>query len=341
MDKIKVMLYGVGVISSLIARNLLEKEGVEISCAVDIAADKVNKDLGEVLQINRKLGVRISKDLDGALSTAEADIAVHATSSMLRSTFPQISSIVRRRVNVISTCEELVYPYRTEPGIAEELNMLAQKNDVSILGSGINPGFLMDTLVIALTAPCQKIEKISVKRVMNAATRRLPFQKKIGTGSSVSEFESKIRRKKISGHVGLEQSIAMVADALQWKLDSIQVEEPEPITLKKSVESREMKIEAGRIAGLKQVASGIIKGRQLITLDFQAYVGAAEEYDEVTIEGVPPIKQRIQPCVHGDIGTVAMIVNNIPRVIKASPGLLTMRNLPIPSAVLGDMRLYV
>jgi len=341
MEKIRIVAYGVGVVGGFIAKFLLEKEGVEVVGAIDIAKDKVGKDLGEVLQLKKRVGVRISDDIDSVLTKAKADVAIHATSSYLKDTFPQIASIAEHGVNVISTCEELAYPYLSEPKLAKKLDRLAKKHDVTVLGTGINPGFLMDTLVITLTAPCQKIEKIEAVRVMNAATRRLPFQKKIGAGLSVKEFAQKIEKKQITGHVGLEQSIAMVADALAWKLDEIIVESVEPVIAKRPVQSKDIKVTTGRVAGLGQKAKGIVKGKEVIALDFRAYVGAEEEYDAVTIRGVPEIREKISPCVHGDIATVAMIVNSIPKVINAPAGLLTMKDLPVPSATLEDMRKYV
>ncbi len=199
----------------------------------------------------------------------------------------------------------------------------------------------MDTLVITLTSVCQKIEKIEVARVMNAGTRRLPFQKKIGAGLTVKEFREKINKKQITGHVGLEQSIAMIASALAWKVDKIIAESVEPVIAQKTVKSKDIKVEAGLVAGLSQKAKGIMKNREVIVLDFQAYIGAEEEYDAITIQGVPTIKQKIQPCVHGDIGTVATVVNAIPKVIKAPPGLYTMKDLPVPSAAIEDMRKYI
>lgn len=341
MEKVKVISYGVGVVGGSIARFLLEKQGIDIVGAVDVAKDKIRKDLGEVLSLERKLGVKISDSLDSVLSETKADIAVHATSSYLKDTYPQIASIVEHGVNVISTCEELSYPYASEPKLTERLDALARKHDVTVVGTGINPGFLMDTLVITLTAPCEKIEKIEATRVMNAATRRLPFQKKIGAGLTPEEFKWKIEKKEITGHVGLEQSIAMIANTLAWKLDRIVIEPVHPVVAEKPVGSKDIKVNAGKVAGLRQKAKGIMKDREVIVLDFQAYIGAEEEYDAITIKGVPNIKQKIQPCVHGDIGTVAMIVNAIPKVINAPAGLFTMKDLPVPSATPEDMRKYV
>jgi hypothetical protein len=341
VKKVRIVHYGVGVVGGLIAKFLLEKEGVDIVGAIDIAKDKVGKDLGEVLGLRRKLGINVSNDTDSVLKQTKPDMAIHTTSSFLKDTYPQITSIVKHGVNVVSTCEELSYPYVTEPELAKKLDALAKENGVTVLGTGINPGFLMDTLVIALTAPCEKIEKIEVTRVMNAAMRRVPFQKKIGAGLTVEEFRQKIEKKQITGHVGLEQSIAMIADALRWKLDRIAIESVEPVKAKKAVESKDIKVKAGNAAGLRQKAKGIMNGKEVIVLDFQAYIGAEEEYDAITIKGVPMISQKIQPCVHGDIGTIAMVVNMIPKVTNAPAGLITMKDLPVPSAAIEDMRKYL
>jgi hypothetical protein len=176
---------------------------------------------------------------------------------------------------------------------------------------------------------------------MNAATRRVPFQKKIGAGLSVAEFKEKMMTKAISGHVGLEQSIAMIAGALAWELDGIWVDSVEPVVAKKTVKNEAIHVEVGRVAGLRQCAYGVRKGRKVISLKFQAYIGAEEEYDAVTIEGVPTINEKISPCVHGDFGTIAMVCNSIPKVINAEAGLVTMKDLPVPSATVEDMRKYV
>jgi 4-hydroxy-tetrahydrodipicolinate reductase len=341
MQNVKIVLYGVGAVGTMIAKFLLQKKGVEIVGAVDIAENKVGKDLGEVLSLEKKLGIKVSSDIDTILEKAKPDIAIHTTSSFLKDTFPQLAAIVKHGVNVVSTCEELSYPQVSEPILAEKLDTLAKNYDATVLGTGINPGFLMDTLVITLTAPCQRVERIIATRVMNAATRRLPFQKKIGAGLTIEEFKRRIETKQITGHVGLEQSIGMIADALGWKLNKISVEAAEPVIAEKAVESKDIKVKAGNAAGLRQKAKGFIKNNEVITLDFQAYIGAKEEYDAVKIEGVPNINQKIQPCVHGDLGTVAMVVNSIPKVINAPAGLHTMKDLPIPSAATEHLRKYV
>jgi len=340
-ENIRIVCYGVGAVGSRIAKFLLEKQGVEIVGAIDTAKDKIGKDLGQVLEIGKKLGVTVSDDVDSIMKKACCDIVVHATSSYLKDVYPQIAPLAKYGVNVVSTCEELSYPFVSEPELAKKLEALGVKYAMSFLGTGINPGFLMDTLVIALTGVCQKVDGIEVERVMNAATRRVPFQKKVGAGLTVTEFRKKMAAKEITGHVGLEQSIGMVAAALQWNLDKIQVDQVEPVVAKEEVRSEAIIVKKGQVAGLRQTAHGIMKRKDVITLDFQAYIGAKEEYDAITINGVPPVHQRISPCVHGDLATVAMIVNAIPKVINAPPGLLTMKDLPVPSAAVEDLRKYL
>lgn len=327
MEKIRIILYGVGAIGSRIAKFLLQKEGVKIVGAIDVAKEKVGKDLGDVLALGKRLGVVVSDDPDAMLSRVKADVVVHATTSFLKQAYPQIAKAIEHGVNVVSTCEELSYPL--EPELAKKLDELAKKHGVAVLGTGINPGFIMDTLLIALTGVCQKVETIKMTRVINAARRRASFQKKIGVGLTVDEFKEKTERKVITGHVGLEQSISMTASALGWKLDKIEVE------------TKPVKAKSGQVAGLRQLARGIRRGREAIMLDLQAYVGAEEEYDSITIEGVPSIHGKISPGVHGDLATVAIVVNSIPKVINAEPGLVTMKDLPVPSAALEDMRTYV
>lgn len=340
-EKIRVVCYGVGAVGTRIAKFLLTKQGVQIVGAIDVAKDKIGKDLGQVLEINRKLGVVISDDVDSVMKKACCDVVIHATSSYLKDVYPQIAPLAKYGVNVISTCEELSYPYVSEPELANKLEALGLRYAMSFLGTGINPGFLMDTLIISLTGVCQKINKIKAERLMNAATRRVPFQKKVGAGLTLTEFKKKVASKEITGHVGLEQSIGMVASALRWELDKIQVEQVEPVVATQEVRSEAITVKKGQVAGLRQIARGILNRKDVITLDFQAYIGAKQEYDAITIDGVPPVHQKISPCVHGDIATVAMIVNAIPKLINAHPGLLTMKDLPVPSATVEDMRKYL
>ncbi len=342
MENVKVVSYGVGVIGRRLASHLLTKDGVEIVGAVDINPQIVGKDLGEVLG-DDNLGVVISDDGDKVLSMTKPDIVCHTTMSHLKQTFSQFEQILSHGVNCVSTCEELSYPYDTEEGAeyAEKLDKLAKENGCTLLGTGINPGFLMDTLPIVLTGPCTRVEDIYITRQMDASTRRIPFQKKIGAGLTVEEFKKKIEHHEITGHVGLEQSIKMISDALGWELDEIKVEPVEPVVLDHDAASDAIKVPKGNNAGSKQMAYGIKGGKAVITMDFKAYIGAPEEFDSVVVKGEPPINEKISPCVHGDYGTIAMTSNMIPHVINSVSGFKTMKDLPLPHATPVHMGKYL
>lgn len=341
-EPVRVVPYGIGVIGRRLINHLLTKKGVEIVGAVDINPEIVGKDLGEVLG-REKLGVVISDDADGVLSTSKPDIVCHTTQSYLRQTYGQFAQILGHGVNCVSTCEELSYPYATEEGseYAEKLDKLAVENGATLLGTGINPGFLMDTLPIVLTGVCTRVDDIYITRQMDAATRRIPFQKKIGAGLTVEEFKEKIERHEITGHVGLEQSIMMIAEALGWELEEIKVDPVKPVVLDRDAVSDAIEVPKGYNAGSMQKAYGLKGGKALVTLDFRAYIGAPEEFDSVVIRGEPPINERISPCVHGDYGTIAMTANMIPTVINAEPGFKTMKDLPLPHATPAHMKKYL
>ena len=341
LPEVRAVLYGAGSIGSSIARLLLIKEGIKIVGAIDAAPSKAGRDLGELIGAGEALGVIVSDSPDRLLSEVKADIAVHATSSFLKDVCPQLAELVQHKVNVVSTCEELAYPYVSDAKLAAELDELARTYGVTVLGTGINPGFLMDTLAIALTGVCQEVEHIKVERVIDAGKRRTPFQKKIGAGLTLEEFREQMEKKAITGHVGLKQSIAMIADALRWDLERIEVGSVEPVIAGDHVESSTLEVEIGQAAGLSQTALGIMNGGPVITLVFRAYTGADEEYDSISIEGTPSIHEKIKPCVHGDLATAAIVVNSIPKVMKATSGLKTMMDLPIPSAAIRDIRAYL
>jgi len=336
-----VILFGIGAIGSRIAKFALEKKGLEVVGAIDVAKDKVGKDLGEVLEVGKALGVTITDDPDALFSRVKADIVIHATTSYLKDVYPQIAKCVKAGINVVSTCEELSYPYYKHPELANEIDELAKKHGVTVLGAGINPGYLMDTLPITLTGPCQDVKTIKVTRMMDSSKRRIPYQKKIGTGLTPEEFKKMIEEKKITGHVGLIESIAMIADAMGWELEEIQELPPEPVIAEEEIVTSYTTVKPGQVAGLKSVAHGVKEGKKVITLEFISHAAVKEEYDAVSVEGVPNIYQKIAGGVHGDIGTVATIINSIPKVINANPGIVTMKDLPLPSVTPEDMRIYI
>jgi len=334
-NRVKIVSYGIGVLGMRIAKAALERKNLEIVGAIDVDPDKVGKDLGELLEIGKKLGIMVTNDPKQLFTEVQPDVVIHTTSSYLKDVYSQLEECIKAKLNVVSTTEELSWPWDKEPDLARQLDQLAKQHGVTVSGTGINPGYLMDTLPLVLTAPCLDVKSITIKRMMNSAHRRIPFQKKIGTGLTVDEFKQFVADKTITGHVGLVESGQMIAGGLGWKLDEIKEFPPEPVIAEADITTPYTTVKKGQVLGLKSIATAKKDGKTVITFEFIAYAGNAPEYDAVSIEGTPNIKERIEGGVHGDIGTIAMVLNTIPKVLKAAPGLKTMKDLSLPCAELG------
>jgi 4-hydroxy-tetrahydrodipicolinate reductase len=332
--KIRVVQFGCGPIGGSVAKLASQRRDIEIVGAIDIDKEKAGKDLGKVIGLDKPLGVIISDDADAVLSRTKPDIVLHTTSSWLKKVYSQLVMLIKAGVNIVSTAEELSFPWRKEPKLAADLDRLAKENKVTVLATGINPGFLMDTWPLVMTAVCQEVKRIRIARIQDASVRRLPFQKKIGAGCTPEEFRKLVDAGTLR-HVGLAESIAMIAAGLRWELDDIR-DEIEPIIAKSEVRSQYITVKPGQAAGVKQVGHGLKGGQELITLDFQAYLGAKESYDAVYITGTPNMEVVIKGGTHGDIATAAIVVNAISRVMEAPPGLITMKDLPIVTCTAGQ-----
>lgn len=329
--KVKAVQFGCGPIGISIVKYAKQTMVVDFVGAIDIDKSLIGRDLGEVSAMSHKLGVYISADADAVLSQAKPDIVFLTTSSSLKAIYPQIKTCLEAGANVISTCEELAYPYYKNPELSADIDKIAKKHQVSILGTGVNPGFLMDVWPLFMTGVCQQVKKIKVVRVQDVSKRRGPFQKKIGAGRTLKEFK-KLEASGVLRHVGLSESIAMVADQLGWKLDEIS-ESIEPVMANTQVKTNFVTVAPGQVAGVKQLGKGIRSGETLITLEFIAFVGAPESYDAVYISGIPDLEIVINGGTPGDVATAAMVVNSIPIVLSAPPGLLTMKDIPLVSAL--------
>ncbi|MFX0041603.1 MAG: Gfo/Idh/MocA family oxidoreductase [Candidatus Hodarchaeota archaeon] len=328
--KFDVILVGLGPMGKIIAKLLINRKNANLKGVVDINPQLVGKNLSKILKME-PLNIIIESDLDLILSKEKVDVVIVATSSSLEKDVAIIKKAINAKSHVISICEELSYPFHYYPKLSDELDTLAKSKNVTVIGTGINPGYIMDILPIVFTAPCQKVESIKVKRMINSAKRRESFQRKIGTGLTPEKFQQKINKKEITGHVGLVQSIQMIGAALGIEYDEI-VEYPpkEIITEKDLVTSYGEKVLKGYVCGLESKAIAKKGSNELVMLDFIAYNGAREEYDSIIINGIPDIHQKIIGGVHGDIGTSAMVVNLIPKVIEAKSGLLTMKDISVP-----------
>jgi 4-hydroxy-tetrahydrodipicolinate reductase len=327
---IRVMHFGLGPIGVGVVRQVATRKGFKAVGAIDIDPAKVGKDLGEVAGLDRRLGIKVTDDAVAAIKKAKPDVVVLCTLSSLRAILPQIETVLKLRVPIVSTTEELAYPYFSNRTLARKIDALAQKAKVAVVGTGVNPGFVMDALPIMLTGVCERVDAIRIDRIQDASVRRLPFQKKIGSGLTVAQFQDKVKGGTVR-HVGLTESVAMIADAFGWKLAEI-ADTIQPKVAERQVSSQFLTVEPGFVCGLIQDGIGYTKdGKALITLHMEAYLGAPESYDAVTIKGHPNLTSRVQGGFHGDIATASITVNTIPKILTAPPGLRTMRDMPLPS----------
>ncbi|MFW9936140.1 MAG: Gfo/Idh/MocA family oxidoreductase [Candidatus Thorarchaeota archaeon] len=329
-NKFNVLQVGLGPMGKIVADLLIKRKNIDLKAVIDIDKSLKGKLLSEILNA-KDTNLKVESNLAEILSQMDIDLVFIATSSSLEKIVPIIKQALNSGCNVLSICEELSYPYKNYPTISQELNNLALTKNLTIVGTGINPGYLMDLLPIVLTAPCQQVHSIKITRMINSAKRRESFQRKIGTGLKVEEFYEKINNNEITGHVGLSQSIQMIAAALGIPYDTLDEFPPKPIiTSKEFVTSYGETVHKGNVCGLNSKAIAKKDKKEIFVLDFVAYAGEHEEYDSVKVDGIPSLHQKIVGGVHGDIGTAAIVANLIPIVINAKPGLLTMKDLPVP-----------
>jgi 2,4-diaminopentanoate dehydrogenase len=329
---IRVLQVGLGPIGLGVARQLAARPGFDLVGAVDPRPDLVGRDLAEVCgHAGAGRFGRISAELEPTLQALKPDAAVVCTSSGLERVAPTLEACLAAGAAVVSTTEELAYPWREQPDLARRLDEAAKRAGRALIGVGVNPGFAMDALPLVLTAVCERVDKVTVRRIQNAAYRRLPFQQKIGAGLTPAAFAERVATGQVR-HVGLAESIGMIAAALGWQLDEITDEIAPKIADRRFSPDRsasdQLAVEAGQVCGLIQTGTGRQDGQVRIRLEMEAYLGAPESYDEVEIEGSPPLRSRVEGGIHGDTATVAITVNAIPRAVAAPPGLLTVKDLP-------------
>ena len=194
----------------------------------------------------------------------------------------------------------------------------------------------MDFLPLALSGVCQQVRTVRVERIQDAQHRRIPFQKKIGAGLTIDEFNALVNEGTLR-HVGLTESIHMVASAFGWELTKTE-ELIEPVVADRRVETPRLTIEQGRAAGVEQLGYGYIDDERVIELVFRAAVGEPESYERILMRGTPDLDMRISGGINGDIATAAIVVNAIPTVIAARPGLRTMADMELISYFAGPAR---
>jgi len=325
-DKVRVIQYGLGPIGSAMACHVVERAGLELVGGIDVDPEKIGRDVGEVIGLDRALGFSVVKTLQEAPAHEKADVVLHTTTSYFDNFKPQVIEALEAGLDVVSTSEELSFPWLAHPADAADVDAVAKRAGKTVLGTGVNPGFLMDSLPLFLTSICQKVDRIDVTRVINASTRRGPFQAKIGSGMTVEDFETNMAAGRM-GHVGLPESMGMVFHTLGRKL--VRYESGvEPVVAEEPVKTDHFDVQPGQVKGLKQVARGYTDEGEFMTLTFLAALDAGDEADSIRITGSPDLEVTLKGT-NGDLATVAIAVNAIRRVREAEPGLVTMRDLPI------------
>lgn len=326
---LKVIQIGMGPLGIQIAQYISEKTRITTIAAVDINKALAGKDLGTFMGQEAN-GVQISNSLDEALNqvSIKPDVAIITTVSSIAKLESQIEEVAKQHIPIVSTCEELSYPWKQNREIAERIDSMCKKYDIACLGTGINPGFLMDYLPSVLSSVCKEVESIKVERFQDASPRRIPFQQKIGAGLSLEAFKA----KELTGtlrHVGLKESVYFLAESLGFELDEVS-EDLNPVIANQDIKNGGMNIPQGHARGVEQVAHGYINGNSKIEMHFKAAIGEPRSFDRVTIKGVPSFTSEIDTGVNGDVATCAITINSVQSILKASPGLHTMASVGLP-----------
>jgi 4-hydroxy-tetrahydrodipicolinate reductase len=325
----KVLIMGLGPIGAGVGRGRRARPHIQVGAAGGHEPAHARPAPGGGGGGGRRTGVRVTADVAAAIRKAKPQAAVLCTSSSLKKVWPQLEAVLKHRVPIVSTTEELSYPWFSNRPLARKIDAAAKKAKVAVVGTGVNPGFAMDALPIALTAICERVDSVRIERIQDARIRRLPFQQKIGSGLTPEEFAAKVKDFTVR-HVGLTESVAMIADALGLKLDRI-TDEIQPKIAREPVESKFLQVPAGRVCGIVQDGIGYLDDEPRIALHMEAYLGAPATYDRVVVEGSPRLDVRADGGYHGDVATASITVNTIPNLLVARPGLHTMRSLALPS----------
>ena len=343
MKKIKVILWGLGTMGTLMAKIIGEKEGLEIVGALDSDPEKGGKPLRALTGCPGHEQITVSSD-DTQTLARDADVVLLALSSFVRETFEPIKKIVEGGKNVITIAEEWAYPWQTAPEEAGEADRAAKARGVTVLGTGVNPGFVLDTLIVALTGGCAEVQKITARRVNDLSPFGPTVMATQGVGLTPEEFVRGLEEGSIAGHIGFRQSISMIGASLGVTMEKI-TESIEPIVSRTHRKSPRAEVQPGQVAGCSHRAEGWVGGSPFIVLEHPQQIcpemEGVETGDFITIEGTPRISMAIRPEIPGGIATAALAVNMIPQVLNAPPGLLSMADLPVPSARLADFRQFI
>lgn len=334
--EVRVIQYGLGEIGAACARAATQTPGLRLVGAVDIDPAKVHQPLARLLLARASRGaarsglgdLAVSATLAEALRGHTADAVIHTTQSSLAAVAPQLEECMDAGLAVVSSTEELALPRATDSRLAARLDRHARQRKVALLGTGVNPGFVMDLLPVAATGASRAVRRIEIERVLDAGARRPSFQRKVGVGMSAADVRRRLREGSM-GHVGLLHSALLVAEGCGLEIDAIR-ETGGPVIAEREMDSAFGKVERGRVAGLHQTLSARRGGKEVLRMKMVMALGVPDPHDSATIHGEPPVRLKLEGGLWGDGATVSVLLNAVPRVIGASPGLHTVLDLPVP-----------
>ena len=340
-DRIRVVVLGTGQMGSGIARQILRTPGLELAGAVARRAARGGLDLGRAIDLGRDLGLAVDADLEVAIARARPDVAIQATCSRVADAREEITALLRRGIHVVSIAEEMAWPAARAPAVARELHALAVAHGAAVLGTGVNPGFVLDLLVVVLSGVCADVRTITATRVNDLAPYGPTVLREKGVGLTPEAFRTGLADGSVVGHHGFAESIHMIAAALGWTIDRIE-ERREPIVARIRRETPLVRVEPGEVAGCLHTAVAWRAGSPAVTLvhpqQVQPHVEGVETGDTIEIAATPDVRVTARPEIPGGLATIALAVNAIPRVLAAPPGLHCMADLPPLAAIGADVR---
>ncbi|SDI71289.1 hypothetical protein [Natribacillus halophilus] len=322
-ETIALIPYGLGPIGKEILKKGGKDEAFNVIGGVDIDPELVGESLG-----NDAFVVSDVSELSGKAKPYAQKIAFHATGSKLPSVWPQIRQLLDYGYHVVTTCEEMLYPWVRYPELSGEIDHYAKSKGLSVIGTGINPGFVMDSLPLMATAVTDQIQSVNAIRQANVGERRVPLQKKVGIGKSEDEFRQLAKEGKI-GHVGLEETVRLVAAGLNVHIEQLQTS-LEPTFADRDYELSWLTLKSGEVSGQSQQAKATTSENVTIEMKLTMALGV-ESKDEIMVRGTDPVHLIIPNGIFGDTATASMIINTGKRIVtQQKPGLLTMLEAGLP-----------
>lgn len=328
---IKVAVWGTGMMGQGLLGFLLDRPNdVEIVGAIVTNPAKEGKTIGELL--GRECDVKMTTDFASVLAE-EPDVVCICTQSNLDEITAQVEPSIKAGANVLCIAEKLAYPWASDSDWAERINALAEEYGVSVMGTGINPGFILDAMIVAWSSICLRVDKIEAQRVNDLSPFGPTVMASQGVGTTVEEFERGVADGTIVGHIGFPESIGLIADAMGWEIDEV-VETREPIVTSVERSTPHVTVKPGDVAGCKQIGRGYSKGELKIELIHPQQIHPEMEGvntgDYIKIIGEPSVQMVNSPEIPGGKGTYASTGNYIPLIVDAPAGILTVVDMPIP-----------